>query len=80
MSYVQTGALLLSTDSFLSGVKKPVVLLLDPAENIIDGDDGNLMVTASLTPESPKVYLAPSNRLVKPVREPSLLALSGCYL
>jgi hypothetical protein len=45
------------------------VSLLDAAENIIDGDDGNLPITASLTPESPKVYLAPSTRVVKEVRQ-----------
>jgi hypothetical protein len=49
---------------------QPVVMLLDMHDNLIDGDgpESTLSVTASLTPDSPKVYLAPTDRLVKPVR------------
>ena len=49
---------------------QPVVMLLDLHDNLIDGDgpESKLSVTASLTPDSPKVYLAPTDRLVKPVR------------
>lgn len=46
---------------------QPVVLLLDIAENIIDGEgpESQISITASLTPDSPKIYLAPANRLVR---------------
>ena len=49
---------------------QPVVMLLDRNDNIIDGEgrESTLSVTASLTHDSPKIYLAPTNRLVKPVR------------
>ena len=47
----------------------PVVLLLDVAENILTGDgpESSMYITASLTQDSPKVYLAPTNRIVKQV-------------
>lgn len=57
---------------------QPVVLLQDVADNtILSGPESTIAVTASLTPDSPDVFLAPASRLVRAVSDST--CLSSCW-